>query len=268
MLLELADHDGDVDCAIGLAVGRDRRLRGDHRPAAEGKAAGRGVRLAGARRRRRPGVVARQRSGLLAVARGGRRGVRRPRSRGGCPRGAAKGVRQSPRGPEVPGADGSRRAGRDTRGRAWPRDRGPRGARSGPVRERCSDGPRSPSPSAISMRPGPPRRSTAPATPGRELAGALEKTHPGRAAELYQPHVDKQLVHPDSKLYPEIAKTLSKMRDLCERSGGRSSSPATSTAYAPATPAAPPSWPPSPAPACERGALISSPALAGRRLLR
>lgn len=53
----------------------------------------------------------------------------------------------------------------------------------------------------------------------RELAGALAAEYPGRAAELYQPKVDEALTVADSGKYKEIAGDLALMKGLCERSG-------------------------------------------------
>ncbi len=53
----------------------------------------------------------------------------------------------------------------------------------------------------------------------RELAGALARRQPARAAWLYRPWVDDQLRVTDSKRYPEIAKALAHMKKLCDRAG-------------------------------------------------
>jgi uncharacterized Zn finger protein len=46
------------------------------------------------------------------------------------------------------------------------------------------------------------------------LANASVDARPVDAAELYRPSIEKDLVHPDSSLYPDIAKRLAVMRDL------------------------------------------------------
>jgi uncharacterized Zn finger protein len=51
------------------------------------------------------------------------------------------------------------------------------------------------------------------------LAKASESTQPIAAADLYRPHVEKDLTHPNSKLYPDIAARLAVMRDLYVRGG-------------------------------------------------
>jgi hypothetical protein len=53
----------------------------------------------------------------------------------------------------------------------------------------------------------------------KELAGALARSQPGRAAWLYRPWVDDELRFTDSKRYPGIAKTLAQMKKLCARAG-------------------------------------------------
>lgn len=53
----------------------------------------------------------------------------------------------------------------------------------------------------------------------RELAGALAKNYPGRAATLYRPHIDDALRVTDSKRYAGIADMLARMRDLSKKSG-------------------------------------------------
>ena len=53
----------------------------------------------------------------------------------------------------------------------------------------------------------------------KELAGALAKSQPGRAAWLHRPWVDDELRVTDSKRYPGIAKTLAHMKKLCGRAG-------------------------------------------------
>jgi uncharacterized Zn finger protein len=53
----------------------------------------------------------------------------------------------------------------------------------------------------------------------RELAGALVADFPGRAAALYRPWVDDALKVADTSKYPDIAATLDLMRELCSRSG-------------------------------------------------
>lgn len=51
------------------------------------------------------------------------------------------------------------------------------------------------------------------------LALALAADFPGRAAELHQPRVDEALTVTDSSRYPGIAQKLATMKSLCERSG-------------------------------------------------
>jgi uncharacterized Zn finger protein len=53
----------------------------------------------------------------------------------------------------------------------------------------------------------------------QELAGALMEDHPGRAAELYQPKIDEALKVTDSARYAGIAADLALVKTLCERSG-------------------------------------------------
>jgi uncharacterized Zn finger protein len=53
----------------------------------------------------------------------------------------------------------------------------------------------------------------------QELAGALMADHPGRAAELHQPHIDEALKVTDSSRYVGIAAQLSLVKELCGRSG-------------------------------------------------
>ncbi|MGY4653749.1 SWIM zinc finger family protein [Mycobacterium sp. URHB0021] len=55
----------------------------------------------------------------------------------------------------------------------------------------------------------------------RELANRGAEARPVGAADLYRPQLEKDLRHPDSKLYPDIAATLATMAELYER-GGRS----------------------------------------------
>lgn len=53
----------------------------------------------------------------------------------------------------------------------------------------------------------------------QELAGALAAEHPGRAAELWQPRIDESLKRANSAVYPEVARQLALVRDLCARAG-------------------------------------------------
>jgi tetratricopeptide (TPR) repeat protein len=55
----------------------------------------------------------------------------------------------------------------------------------------------------------------------RELAVRGAEARPVEAADLYRPQLEKDLRHPNSKLYPDIAATLATMAELYER-GGRS----------------------------------------------
>jgi uncharacterized Zn finger protein len=55
----------------------------------------------------------------------------------------------------------------------------------------------------------------------RELADRGAEARPVAAADLYRPQLEKDLRHPNSKLYPDIAATLATMAELYER-GGRS----------------------------------------------
>jgi uncharacterized Zn finger protein len=55
----------------------------------------------------------------------------------------------------------------------------------------------------------------------RELADRGAEARPVDAADLYRPQLEKDLRHPNSKLYPDIAATLATMAELYER-GGRS----------------------------------------------
>jgi hypothetical protein len=55
----------------------------------------------------------------------------------------------------------------------------------------------------------------------RELADRGAEARPVAAADLYRPELEKDLRYPNSKLYPGIAATLSMMAELYER-GGRS----------------------------------------------
>lgn len=55
----------------------------------------------------------------------------------------------------------------------------------------------------------------------RELAVRGAEARPVAAADLYRPQLDKDLRHPDTRLYPSIAETLATMADLYEQ-GGRS----------------------------------------------
>ncbi len=55
----------------------------------------------------------------------------------------------------------------------------------------------------------------------RELADRGAEARPVEAADLYRPQLEKDLRHPNSKLYPGIAETLATMAELYER-GGRS----------------------------------------------
>ena len=55
----------------------------------------------------------------------------------------------------------------------------------------------------------------------RELADRGAKARPVEAADLYRPQLEKDLRQPNSKLYPDIAATLATMAKLYER-GGRS----------------------------------------------
>jgi hypothetical protein len=54
-----------------------------------------------------------------------------------------------------------------------------------------------------------------------ELADRGAKARPVDAADLFRPQLEKDLRYPDSKLYPDIAATLAKMAKLYEE-GGRS----------------------------------------------
>jgi uncharacterized Zn finger protein len=56
----------------------------------------------------------------------------------------------------------------------------------------------------------------------RELADRGAKARPVEAADLYRPQLENDLRHPNTKLYPDIAATLATMAKLYER-GGRSS---------------------------------------------
>jgi len=51
------------------------------------------------------------------------------------------------------------------------------------------------------------------------LAAASRETHPLDAASLYRPKVEADLTYPDTRLYPGIAERLAAMRDLHERGG-------------------------------------------------
>ncbi len=55
----------------------------------------------------------------------------------------------------------------------------------------------------------------------RELADRGAEARPVDAADLYRPQLEKDLRYPNSKLYPDIAATLATMAELYER-GGRS----------------------------------------------
>jgi uncharacterized Zn finger protein len=55
----------------------------------------------------------------------------------------------------------------------------------------------------------------------KELAAQGAKARPVAAADLYRPSLEKDLQYPNSKLYPDIAATLATMAKLYER-GGRS----------------------------------------------
>jgi hypothetical protein len=55
----------------------------------------------------------------------------------------------------------------------------------------------------------------------RELADRGAQARPVAAADLYRPQLEQDLRYPNSKLYPDIAATLATMADLYER-GGRS----------------------------------------------
>ncbi len=55
----------------------------------------------------------------------------------------------------------------------------------------------------------------------RELADRGAEARPVAAADLYRPQLEKDLRYPNSKLYPDIAATLAMMAELYER-GGRS----------------------------------------------
>ena len=54
-----------------------------------------------------------------------------------------------------------------------------------------------------------------------ELADRGVEARPVGAADLYRPQLEKDLRHPDAKLYPDITATLARMAVLYER-GGRS----------------------------------------------
>lgn len=53
----------------------------------------------------------------------------------------------------------------------------------------------------------------------QDLAGASRDTRPIDAAELYRPRIEQDLQHANSKVYPKIAKMLAAMRDLYQRGG-------------------------------------------------
>lgn len=53
----------------------------------------------------------------------------------------------------------------------------------------------------------------------RELADRGAEARPVDAADLYRPQLEKDLRYPNSKLYPDIAETLSTMAELYERGG-------------------------------------------------
>lgn len=53
----------------------------------------------------------------------------------------------------------------------------------------------------------------------RQLSAKSETTYPRRAADLFLGGLEKDLRYPNSKIYPEIAKTLAHMRGLYERAG-------------------------------------------------
>jgi len=55
----------------------------------------------------------------------------------------------------------------------------------------------------------------------RELADRGAQARPVEAADLYRPQLEQDLRYPNSKLYPDIAATLATMAELYER-GGRS----------------------------------------------
>lgn len=53
----------------------------------------------------------------------------------------------------------------------------------------------------------------------RELADRGAKARPADAADLYRPQLESDLRYPDTKLYPRIAATLATMKKLYERGG-------------------------------------------------
>jgi hypothetical protein len=53
----------------------------------------------------------------------------------------------------------------------------------------------------------------------KELAAQGAKARPVAAADLYRPSLENDLRYPNSKLYPDIAATLAKMAKLYERGG-------------------------------------------------
>ena len=53
------------------------------------------------------------------------------------------------------------------------------------------------------------------------MADRGAEARPVDAADLYRPHLEKDLRHPNTKLYPGIAATLATLAELYER-GGRS----------------------------------------------
>lgn len=52
-----------------------------------------------------------------------------------------------------------------------------------------------------------------------DLAKASAATRPVHAAELYRPHIEKALVHPNARAYPGIAEMLTRMQELYVRGG-------------------------------------------------
>jgi len=55
----------------------------------------------------------------------------------------------------------------------------------------------------------------------RQLAVASEPEHPRQAADLHLGQLEEKLRHPDSAMYPEIAEMLTRMKRLYERAGDR-----------------------------------------------
>lgn len=55
----------------------------------------------------------------------------------------------------------------------------------------------------------------------KELADRGAKARPVAAADLYRPQLEKDLQHPNTRLYPDIAEALATMAELYERGGRR-----------------------------------------------